>query len=359
MENAELCWGNLKKKNWKWDVNGCNELLRQCWSEQASDKLYQIILALSKSNNYSRRELLRAAFIKNLLISRNKTNFMPLKAQEWGMTTPPVWLAYVINLICIHWVNCGYGTLFIMPESDIFSRHLVWITAHGQTTHSIFVFINIWCISIISLTDIVPDDAGLVKQISLKLDLSFTSSSSSAATGPNPQAGRPLQGPGVVHRDPPMAGTWAPIERGVTVTSSKCPVFKGKLRRAGGLGFLCPPDVSDTLPTCDYSSHVTASTLSPSVHSAYWFSVPSTHCCANSAPASSHSLSHSRTPTIRLVQSRECRRAAFLERECMKCVYVCVRCCSWWRKIHLLRDFCFDLRDSHVPRSMLGQGCQA
>jgi len=50
--------------------------------------------------------------------------------------------------------------------------------------------------------------------------------SASAATGPNPQAGHPLQGPGVLHRDPQMDGTWAPIERGVTATSSKCPVFK-------------------------------------------------------------------------------------------------------------------------------------
>lgn len=45
--------------------------------------------------------------------------------------------------------------------------------------------------------------------------------SSSAATGPNPRAGRPLQGPGVHRRDPPMDGTW-PVERGGTATSSKC-----------------------------------------------------------------------------------------------------------------------------------------
>lgn len=46
------------------------------------------------------------------------------------------------------------------------------------------------------------------------------SPSSSAATGPNPPAGRPLQGPGVHRRDTPMDGTW-PIERGGTATLSK------------------------------------------------------------------------------------------------------------------------------------------
>lgn len=84
-----------------------------------SDKLYQIVLALSKSNKHFIRNFLRAFFRKNVLTSRNETNFMPLKAQEWGMTTPPLCLAYVINLIRIHWVNCGCGTLFIMLESDI------------------------------------------------------------------------------------------------------------------------------------------------------------------------------------------------------------------------------------------------
>lgn len=63
-----------------------------------------------------------------------------------------------------------------------------------------------------------------------------------AATGPNRQVGRPRQGRGAPRRDPPMAGTWAPIERGVTATSSKCPVFKGTE------GELSPsPDVSAPL----------------------------------------------------------------------------------------------------------------
>ena len=64
--------------------------------------------------------------------------------------------------------------------------------------------------------------------------------SSVAATGTNPPAGRPRQGPGARRRDPQMAGTWAPVERGVTATSSKCPVFK----EAEG-GALPVPDVSD------------------------------------------------------------------------------------------------------------------
>lgn len=47
-----------------------------------SDKLYRTVMALSKSNNYFIREFLWAFFIKNVLTSRNKTDFMPLKAQE-------------------------------------------------------------------------------------------------------------------------------------------------------------------------------------------------------------------------------------------------------------------------------------
>ncbi len=73
-------------------------------------------------------------------------------------------------------------------------------------------------------------------------ELSFLSSS--AVTGPNPQAGRPRQGPGAHRRDPPMDGTWAPIERGVTATSSKCPVFKeteGALSSSQMFQTLCQP----------------------------------------------------------------------------------------------------------------------
>lgn len=42
-----------------------------------------------------------------------------------------------------------------------------------------------------------------------------------AATEPNPQAGRPRQEPGTLHRHLPMDGTWVPIETGATVTLSK------------------------------------------------------------------------------------------------------------------------------------------
>lgn len=49
--------------------------------------------------------------------------------------------------------------------------------------------------------------------------------SASLATGPNHQAGLRLQGPGALPRDPQMDGTWAPLERGVTATSSECPMF--------------------------------------------------------------------------------------------------------------------------------------
>lgn len=82
----------------------------------------------------------------------------------------------------------------------------------------------------------------MITKSGAKLDL--TPLSASAATGPNPQAGRPLQGPGVLHRDPQMDGTWAPTERGVTATSSKCPMFKeseGELALFQMFQTLCQP----------------------------------------------------------------------------------------------------------------------
>lgn len=104
-----------------------------------SDKLYQIFLESYKSNNHFIRKIPWAVFfLKNMLTSRNKTNFMPLRAQEWGMTTPPVCLAYVINLICIHWVNCDYGTLFVTLE--LFSEQLGWVASYLSTTHLLLWF---------------------------------------------------------------------------------------------------------------------------------------------------------------------------------------------------------------------------
>lgn len=90
--------------------------------------------------------------------------------------------------------------------------------------------------------------------------LDFAPLPSTAATGPNPQAGRPLQGPGVLRRDPPMDGTWAPIERGVTATSSKCPVFKeteGELSPSQMFQMLHKPVI------------IPATSPSPSLHSEY------------------------------------------------------------------------------------------
>lgn len=129
--------------------------------------------------------------------------------------------------------------------------------------------------------------------------------SSSAATGPNPQAGRPRRGPGAPRRDLPMDGTWALIERGVTATSSKCPVFK----ETGGGGFLCPRcfrcfanlwlfqprHCLHTVSICAFGILILCSLC----------------CCAHSAPASSHSLSHSCTPTILLVLPPKRKARAF------------------------------------------------
>lgn len=67
---------------------------------------------------------------------------------------------------------------------------------------------------------------------------------SSTATGQNPLVGHPRQGPGVLLRDRQMDGTWGPAERGVTSTSSKCPVFKqteGELSPSQMFQIFCQP----------------------------------------------------------------------------------------------------------------------
>lgn len=125
--------------------------------------------------------------------------------------------------------------------------------------------------------------------------LDFSLLSSCAATGPKPQAGLPLQGPGVLHRDPQMDGTWAPIERGVTATSSKCPVFKeneGELSLSQMFQTRCQPVI------------IPATSLPP--HCAFRILILcSLRCCAHSAlPA----LTLSHTPTTLLMQSPKCRR---------------------------------------------------
>lgn len=42
-----------------------------------------------------------------------------------------------------------------------------------------------------------------------------------AATGPRRQAGRPPPAAGALRKDPQMAGTWHPVERGETASSSE------------------------------------------------------------------------------------------------------------------------------------------
>lgn len=122
--------------------------------------------------------------------------------------------------------------------------------------------------------------------------------SSCAATGPNPQAGRPLQGPGAPRRDLPMDGTWAPIERGVTATSSKCPVFL-KERRWGGepplpqmFQMLCQPVIIPATSLPPHCLHLCVQTtdalpLFPAAAAA----------AAAAHTASSHSLSLTHTHT--------------------------------------------------------------
>lgn len=62
---------------------------------------------------------------KTVLTSRNKTNFMPIKAQGLAITTLPVYLAYIINLICIHWVNCAYGNT--VCHAEIVQSLIAWL----------------------------------------------------------------------------------------------------------------------------------------------------------------------------------------------------------------------------------------
>lgn len=125
--------------------------------------------------------------------------------------------------------------------------------------------------------------------------LDFSPLSSSAATGPRPQAGHPLQGPGVLHRDPQMDGTWAPIERGVTTTSSKCPVFKeteGELSLSQMFQTRCQPVIipaTSLPPQCAFRILILCSL----------------RCCAHSALPT---LTLSHTPTTLLMQSPKCRR---------------------------------------------------
>lgn len=67
----------------------------------------------------------------------------------------------------------------------------------------------------------------LCKNTFLRVDFDMNSMFlSSTATEPNPQAGRPRQELGALHRRLPMDGTWGPIEKDATATLSKFGVFK-------------------------------------------------------------------------------------------------------------------------------------
>lgn len=120
-----------------------------------------------------------------------------------------------------------------------------------------------------------------------------------AATGPNPPAGRPRQGPGALRRDPPMDGTWAPIERGVTATSSKCPVFKeteGELSLSQMFQMLCQPVIIPATSLPPHCLHLCIQNTD---------SLFSSHCCAHSMPLPplTLSLTHTHTPTLLFMQS--------------------------------------------------------
>lgn len=123
---------------------------------------------------------------------------------------------------------------------------------------------------------------------------------SSAATGPSRQAGRPLQGRGVPHRHPPMAGTWAPIERGVTASSSEC--FKGtpspRCFRPLGKAMIIPAASlrPRRLHLCIRNTDSLFLTLLCTLSLSFFFSMPCTP----------HSPSH--TPTALCTQPPVCRR---------------------------------------------------
>lgn len=144
-----------------------------------------------------------------------------------------------------------------------------------------------------------------------KLDL--TPLSASAATGPNPQAGRPLQGPGVLHRDPQMDGTWAPTERGVTATSSKCPMFKeseGELALFQMFQTLCQPVI---IPATSLPPHC----LHLCIQNTDFLLPPLLRTLCPCLLSLSLTLSH--TPTILLMQSPKCRRGLLRAQVCACC----------------------------------------
>lgn len=171
----------------------------------------------------------------------------------------------------------------------------------------------------------------MITKSGAKLDL--TPLSASAATGPNPQAGRPLQGPGVLHRDPQMDGTWAPTERGVTATSSKCPMFKeseGELALFQMFQTLCQPVI---IPATSLPPHC----LHLCIQNTDFLLPPLLRTLCPCLLSLSLTLSH--TPTILLMQSPKCRRGLLRAQVCMLLLLLMMTMkkftCAW---------ACFDLR---------------
>lgn len=104
----------------------------------------------------------------------------------------------------------------------------------------------------------------------------------------------------MLHRDPLMDGTWAPTERGVTATSSKCPVFKG------AEGALWPPQMFQMLcqpviipatslpPHCLHLCAQNADSLFPSL----------LHTLCPHLVSLSHTLAHPQRSSCRLPYTR-------------------------------------------------------
>lgn len=95
---------------------------------------------------------------------------------------------------------------------------LLFITLDRSPSTSADLLVT-FILTVMMSYDLNPRMNGLVlrKRAQLHAECSF----SPAATEPNPQAGRPRQEPGALHRHLPMDGTWVPIETGATVTLSK------------------------------------------------------------------------------------------------------------------------------------------
>ena len=133
-----------------------------------------------------------------------------------------------------------------------------------------------------------------------------------------------------------MDGTWAPIERGVTATSSKCPVFKeteGELSLSQMFQMLCQPVIIPATSLPPHCLHLciqhTDSLFPPLLR---------TLCPCLPPLTLSHTHTLSRTPTILLVPSLPNARRGLSESVC-----VCTLPAAD-EEIHLcMQGLCFDL----------------